>query len=363
MPNLGLQAELRSANYATAMLGKWHLGYRTPSNLPTHRGFDSYLGLLGGGSDHFDKTLCVPGSSSHGLNSLCPCGPNPNTTAPPLPYRVDFWDGEGPAHGLWDTTTYDAYQYGARAVRLVQEHNLSKSLFLYWAPHKVHGPLQASPEFLTHYPLDPGHRCTSTPETCDMRGWGGAGCGCKGNCYCNRRIYRAMLSSVDAMLTNLTDAMQARGMWQDTLVFLLGDNGGPSTAAANNGEFKGMKFGHWEGGHRVPSFVGGPRLAPALRGQWYNHSVHLVDLHATILGLAGLVPQHPVGTAAHDGVSLVPILNLSLSLATPVRTELWIGDDVLRTALSGSISTVLTVLNRIVVGIHGCGALPCPVCA
>jgi arylsulfatase A-like enzyme len=37
-----------------------------------------------------------------------------------------------------------------------------------------------------------------------------------------------MVSAVDAMLTNLTVAMKAKGMWEDTLVFFLGDNGGPS---------------------------------------------------------------------------------------------------------------------------------------
>lgn len=243
---------------------------------------------------------------------------------------MDYWDGEGPAHSLWDNHTYDAYQFGARAVELVEQHNLSQRFFLYWAPHKVHGPLQAAYEYLKHYPLDPGHKCMSTPETCDRRGWGGKGCGCSQMCYCNRRIFRAMLSSVDAMLTNLTAAMVEKGMWQDTIVLFLGDNGGPSSASANNGEFKGMKFGHWEGGHRVPSFVGGPALAPSLRSKWYNQTVHLVDLHATILDFAGLKPQQPTGVAVHDGVSLLPVLELTLSLATPIRAELWIGDDVLR---------------------------------
>ena len=61
-------------------------------------------------------------------------------------------------------------------------------------------------------------------------------------------------------------------------------------------------------------------LAASLRTQWYNHSVHLVDLHATILDLAGIQPQQPVGVAAHDGVSLLPVLTLSIPLATPIRT-------------------------------------------
>ena len=54
--------------YATHMLGKWHVGYRSPGNMPTARGFDTYLGLLGGGSDHFDKTLCV-GPVAAGIGS------------------------------------------------------------------------------------------------------------------------------------------------------------------------------------------------------------------------------------------------------------------------------------------------------
>ena len=66
----------------------------------------------------------------------------------------------------------------------------------------------------------------------------------------------------------------------------------PNSEGGCNGEHKGMKFNHWEGGHRVASFVGGPLLAPSLRGRWYNQTVHLVDLHATILDLARLY-VHP----------------------------------------------------------------------
>jgi hypothetical protein len=141
------------------------LGFRTADNLPTHRGFDTFLGLLGGGSDHYTKTEEACG----GINSAgnCSCG---NYSSNRLPFRVDYFDGEAPAHALWDQTTYDAYQFTARAVELVNAHDPTEPFFLYWAPHKVHSPLQAPDEFTALYPMDPGGSCLSSPETCEHRG-------------------------------------------------------------------------------------------------------------------------------------------------------------------------------------------------
>ena len=134
------------------------------------------------------------------------------------------------------------------------------------------------------------------------------------------------------MLANLTDALKTKGMWNNTILFFLGDNGAPTANAGSNSEHKGAKFTHWEGGHRVASFIGGPLVTPALRGQWYNQTVHLVDLHATILDLAGVqAALHPPGTMPVDGFSLVPVLNLTRAIDSDIRPnngELWITDDV-----------------------------------
>ena len=182
---------------------EWHLGFRTVENLPVSRGFDSFFGLLAGGADHYTKTIEACGGIGPDGPEKCTCG---NHSSNALPFRVDFFDGLAPAKALWDSTTFDAYQYAARAVEIVDSHDVAAPFFLYWAPHKVHSPLQVAPEFLAHYPPDPHGVCTSTPETCSGRGYGtgSGGCGCDLMCFCNRRIIKGMVSVVDAMLGNLT---------------------------------------------------------------------------------------------------------------------------------------------------------------
>ena len=91
------------------------------------------------------------------------------------------------------------------------------------------------------------------------------------------------------------------------IVFNVTD-GGPVNNAAYNTIFRGMKFSHWEGGHRVPTFFAGPKVHPSLAGKWYNSTVHLVDLHATILDLAGVAASEPHGIAPVDGFTLAPIV-------------------------------------------------------
>ena len=212
------------------------------------------------------------------------------------------------------------------------------------APHKVHNPLQVDERFLSPYPADAGGVCASTPETCAARGYIGKhvkkgdgppdlmeGCGCSLTCYCNRRILKGMISVVDEMMANLTTSLERRGMWDSTVVILIGDNGAPVSTAGSNSIFKGHKFSHWEGGHRVPSFISGPAVSESLAGKVYKGTVHLVDLHRTILDLAGVAaPAQPSGVKPHDGVSMVGVLEGRAALDTPVRSELWIAHSVLR---------------------------------
>lgn len=82
--------------------------------------------------------------------------------------------------------------------------------------------------------------------------------------------------------------------------------------------------------------VKGPRISGSpLGGLWHNGTTHLVDLHATILDMAGVVAADPHKSNGSwvppvDGVSLLPILNGTVPAGTATRQELWIADDVLR---------------------------------
>jgi arylsulfatase A-like enzyme len=166
-----LPKRLKEAGYATAMTGKGHLGARSPANLPINRGFDRHFGFLKGGEDHM--TQCLGDTDFHG---------------------PDLWRDHGPAHG--ENGTFSTLLYGREAVRIVQEHKLPQPLYMY-LPYQV----TQSP-----YQIPPGYEQASDPV--------------------QRRTFNAMVNIMDEATGNLTAALTARGMIDDTLIVFSADNGG-----------------------------------------------------------------------------------------------------------------------------------------
>merc|ERR1719198_2751713 len=99
-----------------------------------------------------------------------------------------------------------------------------------------------------------------------------------------------MASISDEVLGNLTAALKTRGMWNNTLIIMTSDNGGPagkksSGHSGNNYPLRGGKTNNFEGGIRVVSYVSGgavPRSGVSLEGY-----VHNADWYPTLCGLAG----------------------------------------------------------------------------
>ena len=95
-------------------------------------------------------------------------------------------------------------------------------------------------------------------------------------------IVRLQATIADEVLENVTDALKAAGMWNNTLLVYTSDNGGPagrlaSGHSANNWPLRGGKTNFFEGGIRVTAFVGGGFVPKQARGTQLDGYIHIAD--------------------------------------------------------------------------------------
>jgi len=236
-----LAERLQAEGYITGMVGKWHLGER-PGLVPTDRGFAEYFGFLGGADAYVPPR---PGAIMRGTQVV-------------------------------EEPDYLTDAFAREAVAFIDRH-ASEPFFLYFAPNAVHGPLQAPPKYLDRF---------------------------RGVADANRRTFSAMLSALDEAVGRVMGALRTHGLEEDTLVFFLSDNGGPTTkTTSGNGPLRGYKAQTWEGGIRVPFMVQWKGRIPA--GQTFSQPVISLDIHATALAAVG---KPAPGEWGLDGVDLMPYL-------------------------------------------------------
>lgn len=226
-------AELfRENGYATACVGKWHLGDKPPFR-PNAQGFDEYFGLL------------------HNLDPV---------------ETVYFADGEGP--GLWRDgeivqATADPAEltrrYTDEAIAFVERMG-ERPFFLYLPHTMLHVPLGVSPEF----------RGSSA--------WG---------------EYGDAIQELDHHVGRLLDALAAAGVAERTAIVFISDNGrGPGRNPSQ--PMRGNKLTTWECGIRVPAIVWGPGVGIE-KGRTNSSLVSALDWYPTLASLAGIrIPaEHP----------------------------------------------------------------------
>ena len=247
-----LPAKLKEANYATHMVGKWHLGFFDPRYLPINRGFDTSSGFLCGLEDHITQKMSC---------------------------AVDYWknDAPDPRNG-----TYDSYHYRDDLTNIVNNHNVEDPLFIYLPLHNVHTPLQAPDEWLNIYPAN---------STCK-----------------ERHTLQAMVSVADNVTGHLVELLKKKGMWDNTIMVVSADNGGDQCVASNY-PLKGCKYTFFEGGVRSLAFVSGGLLPESRRGQSTDGFIHIADWYTTFCKLAG-VDHDDTGTGKFpvDGLDVWPII-------------------------------------------------------
>jgi arylsulfatase A len=247
---------LKAKGYATACLGKWHLGHLPPF-LPGKHGFDSYF--------------ILPYSNDMDFVRGSPRGPAADLEPKNEWFRVPLLrDGKVAERPAVQATL--SRRYTDEAIGFMRA-NKEKPFFLYLAYTMPHVPLFASEEF--------------------------AGKSARG-------LYGDVVEELDANVGRVLEFLAKEGLDRNTLVVFTSDNGPwliRGLAGGSAGLLQEGKGSTWEGGQRVPAIAWWPgtvKPAQTCRGLACN-----MDLFNTALELAGAeVPNDRV----IDGVSLVKLL-------------------------------------------------------
>lgn len=239
-----LADRLKSLGYATAAVGKWHLG-GGPEYRPTKRGFDEFFGTLNN-TPFFHPTNFVDSRISDDVRKI------------------------------EDDSFYTTDAYAERSVDWI-EKNKSKPMFLYLPFNAQHAPLQAPKKYLDRF-----------PNIMDDK----------------RKLFAAMLSGMDDAIGRVLTKVREIGQEENTLFFFIADNGGPTqSTTSQNGGLRGFKMTTFEGGPRVPFLAQWKGKLPA--GKTYEFPVMNLDVMPTIVTAAGgkVDPAWKL-----DGVDLLPHL-------------------------------------------------------
>ena len=248
---------LQGAGYATAHVGKWHLGIHEGSR-PLDQGFERSFGLPYS-NDMDGRPEVLKGQGGSG-------SPNPPHDGWNVPLLRDGLVVEQPA----DQTTLTK-RYTEEAVKFIAEKKRGP-FFLYLAHTFPHVPMFASPAF---------------------KGKSRAG------------IYGDAVEELDWSVGEVLAALKKNGVAENTLVFFTSDNG-PWLIMGDQGGSAGLlregKGSTWEGGMRVPGIAWMPgRIKPGVTSEL----AHMMDLFPTALALAGA--SLPKGVTL-DGTDLAPLL-------------------------------------------------------
>jgi arylsulfatase A len=247
---------LQARGYATAVVGKWHLGDQ-PEFLPTRQGFDSFYGLpysndMGPAADGVKSDFGKPLPESKGQGQ------------PPLPLlrNETVLQRVRPADQVRLVELYTA-----EAVAFLKARK-SKPFFLY-LPHSA-----------VHFPLYPGDA---------FRGKSPHG------------LYSDWVEEVDWSVGRVLDTLRELGLAEKTLVLFTSDNGG--TPRAVNKPLRGHKASTLEGGMRVPAIAWWPGKIPG--GTESDAVCGMMDVLPTLAALAGAPLP---GDRKIDGMDLGPLL-------------------------------------------------------
>jgi arylsulfatase A len=278
---------LRDSGYATAMVGKWHLGFaengydKPLPGGPADRGFNQFFGIRA-------STDIPPYFYIRGDRAVTP--PTDHIAASHsdgwTPHQGEFWREGGIAPDMKLSEVLP--RFTDEAISVIKRRDSAKPLMLYLAYPAPHTPWLPTPEF---------------------QGKSGAG------------MYGDFMMMVDHEIGRVMAALDAAGMSRETLLVFTSDNGpvwysqdverfGHDSA----GGLRGMKGDAWEGGHRMPFIVRWPgQVKP---GSVTHQTICFTDLLATFAAVCGAELSDGAGP---DSFSFLPVLNGTQPPEKPVR--------------------------------------------
>lgn len=232
-----LAQHLKTAGYTTGIVGKWHLGDTSPEFMPAARGFDFAMGTVGNLGE----------------------GKGPS-----------FYRGKELVEDLAGAPVTSPV-YARESVNFM-EANQAKPWLLMLSFNAVHSPHVASEKWLEKFKHLPKHDAA----------------------------YAALAAEADEAIGTVMTKLREMKQEENTLIFLISDNGG-AYQNAEMGGLRGHKWFVWEGGIRVSWMAAWKGHIPA--GRVSDEPVIQLDVLPTALAAAGATSAIPL-----DGVNLLPLL-------------------------------------------------------
>ncbi|MCA9145332.1 MAG: arylsulfatase [Planctomycetales bacterium] len=317
-----------SAGYLSVVTGKWHVGHKDSSMLPLARGFDRFYGVPEGGGFYFDvkqgRTIWLNKEVLH----------SPERQVPEGWYSTDAWT-----------------EYGLKFVD--EAIAADKPFFWYLAHNAPHFPLQADAVDIAMFRgkykagwdklsaerhsrqikmglIDSTWEPAARPDR--VSDWNALSDEDKDRFDHLMAVYAACVYRMDRSIGTLVAGLKQRGVFDNTLVLFMSDNGGcaesgpngksvgdPTTGDSNwfcgeswawmqDTPFRKFKHYNHEGGIATPLIAHWPN-GIAAKGQWRDQPAHVIDIMATLVDVTGATyPATSNGSEIlpREGRSLVP---------------------------------------------------------
>jgi len=223
--------------------GKWHLGHYKQEYLPLNRGFTHYYGHYNGAFDYFTHKR----------------------------------EGELDWHRNLKTSRDEGYStdlIAREAARFIEESPAGRPFFLYVPFNAPHLPLQAKEQDIAKY-----------NSIADEK----------------KRIYAAMVDSMDQAIGKILKAVDAKGITDNTFVLFFSDNG--AIRYGDNGPWRSGKGSVYEGGVRVPAVVRWP--ARIAGGREVDAMMGYIDVYPTVKRIAGVTGPDPNPLDGRDMLDVI----------------------------------------------------------